>query len=72
MQVLGFGHDVPVLNFETDLLTPDQAAALLHCKPSTLARWRRDGDGPKTVKIGKTKIAYLRHHLSEFILRKVG
>jgi hypothetical protein len=68
MDALGFGH-MKVLNFDRDLLTPEQAAELLHCKPSTLAKWRRDGEGPKVVKIGKAKVAYTRQHLTEFVLR---
>ncbi len=68
MDALNFGK-MPVLNFDTDLFTPEQAASVLQCKPSTLAYWRRHGEGPKVVKIGKAKIAYTRQHLSEFVLR---
>ena len=71
MDALRFG-EMPVLNFDTDLLTPEQAAVLLHCKPSTLAKWRRDGEGPKVVKLGKAKVAYTRQHISEFVLREAS
>jgi hypothetical protein len=68
MDALDFGK-TPVLDFEKDPLTPEQAAEILHCKPSTLANWRRRGEGPKAVKIGKAKVAYTRQHLVEFVLR---
>ncbi len=71
MQTLRFG-EMPVLNFDTDLLTPEQVAELLHCKVSTLAKWRRDGEGPKAVRIGKAKVAYTRQHISEYVLREAS
>lgn len=39
------------------LLQPDAVSELLNVHPSTLAKWRVTGDGPKFVKIG-SKVAY--------------
>ena len=33
-------------------LPPDEAAKAIHTSTRTLERWRRNGDGPKFVKLG--------------------
>ncbi|MFG9948002.1 helix-turn-helix domain-containing protein [Pseudomonas aeruginosa] len=53
-----------------DLLTNEEAAALLGIKPNTLEIWRTKGKGPEFVKLGQTKsapIRYLRTKIFEFI-----
>ncbi|MEQ1871185.1 MAG: helix-turn-helix domain-containing protein [Vicinamibacterales bacterium] len=40
-------------------LTPEQAGALLHIHPRTLANWRWSGRGPRYVRIGAR--AFYRH-----------
>lgn len=53
-----------------DLLTNDEAAALLGIKPNTLEIWRTKGKGPEFVKLGHAKsapIRYLRSKIIEFI-----
>ena len=45
------------------LLSPAQAAALLRVRPSTLARWRREGRGPaytRTVPGPRGHVRYRR------------
>ena len=56
------------VNLTTDLLTQEQAAALLHVKPDTLTVWRHRRQGPKFVRIGKRRIAYLRQQVTDFVL----
>ena len=52
-----------------DLLTPEQAAAYLHVRPSTIARWRWSGTGPCYVKIGGI-IRYQRQSLDRYLQRR--
>lgn len=37
---------------EPRLLTPAETAQILAVSPSTLARWRKSGEGPAWVRIG--------------------
>lgn len=53
-----------------DLLTNEEAAALLGIKPNTLEIWRTKGKGPEFVKLGETKsapIRYLRPKIFEWL-----
>ncbi len=47
---------------ETDVLTEEQLALLLHVAPKTLANWRRTGKGPPHFLVGK-RIRYRRDSL---------
>ena len=42
-----------------DLLTPEEAAALLRVTPATLGYWRKQKRGPAYVKIGR-RVRYPR------------
>lgn len=56
-----------------DLLTNEEAAALLGIKPNTLEIWRTKGKGPEFVKLGHTKsapIRYLRTKIFEWLERQ--
>jgi hypothetical protein len=56
-----------------DLLTNEEAAALLGIKPNTLEIWRTKGKGPEFVKLGHTKsapIRYLRAKIFEWLERQ--
>ena len=44
-----------------DLLTKEEAAALLGIIPNTLEIWRTKGKGPEFVKLGETKSAPIRY-----------
>jgi predicted site-specific integrase-resolvase len=48
--------------------TQAEAARLIHPKlaPRTLERWRRDGSGPRFVRVGK-RVGYTRDALEEYI-----
>jgi predicted DNA-binding transcriptional regulator AlpA len=48
------------------LLTPEQAALLLHLKTATLARWRWAGCGPRFIKIGG-RVRYSASEIEAFI-----
>jgi len=48
------------------LLTPEQAAVLLHLNPKTLAWWRWAGYGPRFFKIGG-RVRYAESDLQAFI-----
>lgn len=53
-------------NHLQSLLTPDEAAKILEVRPSTLARWRWAGRGPRYAKYGKV-IRYRREDIDAFI-----
>lgn len=45
----------------TELLRPAEAAVLLTVHADTLARWRREGKGPRFVKFGTGRTAIIRY-----------
>ena len=50
--------DKPI-DWESDMLVaPSQLAAYLKVSNSTLERWRRTGEGPPFVKLGRRIVAY--------------
>lgn len=56
-----------------DLLTNEEAAALLGIKPNTLEIWRTKGKGPEFIKMGPNKqdpIRYLRAKIFEWLERQ--
>jgi excisionase family DNA binding protein len=48
------------------LLTVNEAAALLRCSRHSLNRWRLTGEGPKFVRVGR-HVRYTRTALADFI-----
>lgn len=54
------------------LLNEVQAANILGVKPETLQRWRREGKGPKSVRIGDRSIRYTVSDLKAFIAARGG
>ncbi|WP_019647225.1 helix-turn-helix transcriptional regulator [Novispirillum itersonii] len=52
-----------------DLLTPEQAAALLSVSPATLERWRarRPLHGPAFIKMSPRVVRYRRSDVTAFI-----
>ncbi|QPC01725.1 helix-turn-helix domain-containing protein [Xylella fastidiosa subsp. multiplex] len=48
-----------------DLLTNEEAAALLGIKPNTLEIWRGKGKGPNFIKMGPAKQDPIRYHIDE-------
>lgn len=62
-----------VSNLNPDLLTNEEAAALLGIKPNTLEIWRTKGKGPTFIKMGEHKqapIRYLRPKIYEWLERQ--
>ena len=51
----------------TEILTTDQAAALLALGRSTLEKWRCTGAGPKFLKLGARRVGYDKADLDEWI-----
>lgn len=49
------------------LLRPREAAALIGLSESTLAKKRSAGDGPKFIRISRTRIAYRLSALMEWL-----
>lgn len=67
---------VPVTPAEppAELLTPKQAATLLHLSPRTLEGFRRRGDGPKFSKLGdgrSARILYPRAEIDAWIASRL-
>jgi predicted DNA-binding transcriptional regulator AlpA len=52
-------------------LSPEQAASYLGFHPSTLERWRRLRIGPKFIKVGGCRIAYMQRHLDEYLESRI-
>lgn len=51
-----------------DLLTNEQAAALLGIKPKTLEIWRIKGKSPPFLKLGRAKQAPIRYQRSDILI----
>lgn len=51
---------------QTDYLSTDQVAELLHMSTITLAAWRRDGKGPPFTRVGRW-IRYARADIHAFM-----
>lgn len=49
-----------------ELMTTEEAAALLDVQPNTLAKWRRLDAGPPFVKVGRN-VRYRRRDLAEWL-----
>lgn len=52
---------------DPDLLTNEEAAALIGIKPNTLEIWRVRGKGPKFIKLGESKQAPIRYRRSDVL-----
>jgi len=52
--------------------TEDELAAMLHVRPSTLLRWRRTGEGPRFVRVGRrgAKVLYPKHLVTVWLTDK--
>jgi len=50
-----------------DLLSTRSASAYTGVSEDTLARWRRQGIGPRWVRIGPRLVRYPRHALDQFL-----
>ena len=48
-------------------LKPTQAADYLGLKPSTLAKWRVRGDGPRYAKLGRKIVVYETDDLDQWV-----
>lgn len=55
----------------SEKFSPQQAASYLGFSVPTLGRWRRSGIGPKFVRLGGKRIAYLQVHLDAYIESRV-
>jgi hypothetical protein len=49
-----------------NLLTVDEAAAILRCSVHSLNKWRLTGQGPKFIYVGR-RVRYSRAALADFI-----
>jgi excisionase family DNA binding protein len=50
----------------SELLTTEEAAAVLRCSESSLNKWRVTGNGPRFVRVG-SRVRYSRADLADFI-----
>lgn len=66
---IGSGADLQ----SAEYLTAREVASLLHVTVWALTRWRRDGDGPAFVRIGRKSIWYPRRAIEAYLgARGVG
>jgi hypothetical protein len=56
----------PVIHDPPELLTKDEAAALLRRSPKTLSHWRLNGEGPPAFRVGR-RLFYLRADLIKWL-----
>lgn len=54
---------------DTDLLTIQEAAAILRVVPLTMKNWRDRGEGPPWIKIGPRAIRYRRSSLMAYLAK---
>jgi len=52
---------------EAQYLTTRELTALLHVTDWALVRWRREGDGPPYLRIGRRSIRYFRPELEQWL-----
>lgn len=55
----------------TDLITPDQAAAILSLNAKVLERWRGTGQGPAYIRLTSKSIRYRREDIDAFVAERV-
>ena len=53
-------------------LTPEEAAAILHCSPATLKDWRYKAIGPRFVRLGYRTIGYRPEDIDAFVNREAA
>ena len=49
------------------LYTAKETAAMLNCSEAALRLWRRQGRGPKSVKLGRRLVRYDARSILEFL-----
>ncbi len=49
-----------------EMYTPPEVAVMLKVHTKTLARWRREGDGPRFIKV-EGNVRYLRADLDDYL-----
>ena len=57
-----------ILRFGVELMNAREAAAKLGIHPSTLARWRSEGSGPKYVRMG-ARLMYRESAIEQWITK---
>jgi excisionase family DNA binding protein len=50
-----------------ELLTDQQLCELLNVTPRTSLRWRRDGRGPRFIRVGVRRVAYRRRDVDTWL-----
>lgn len=64
--------NLDLLHDPRPLLTPPEAADLLRVSEKALALWRRTGDGPAFVRLGRSVIRYRRLDLLSYVDGRVA
>jgi excisionase family DNA binding protein len=54
------------------LLTAKETAAQLKISMSTLRNWRKEGKGPRVIKLGPGTYRYSEEELREYVESKIG
>ena len=58
--------DTPKLA-QADILTENEAAALLRVKRFTMRKWRREGGGPRFIRCGGRLIRYIKTDIDAWL-----
>ncbi len=66
--------DLKVPNWKTKEppLTTREAAQLLGLQPCTLEKWRYEGNGPRSIKVGSRTVRYRREDLEVFVTQRTN
>lgn len=55
------------MKIKESLLTTQQVAEIIGISPDTIARYRRQGNGPKYLRLGNNLIRYRRSDVEEWL-----
>jgi excisionase family DNA binding protein len=52
---------------QADIITEEEAAALLRVKRFTMRKWRREGGGPRFIRCGGRLIRYIKTDIDDWL-----
>ena len=52
---------------QADIITEEEAAALLRVKQFTMRKWRREGGGPRFIRCGGRLIRYIKTDIDDWL-----
>ncbi len=65
------GQRPPLAEESAELLTTREVAKLLRIDPSTVARWRAQGQGPRWIRVALRTVRYRRSDVDRFLADRI-